>query len=219
MRLYIAYKNYSSWSLRPWIALKVAGIPFDEILLSFYHDSGLTKLSEHYLIPAKVPVIEDEGLIIWDSLAILEYLHEQYPEKQLWPKDANLRAIARAATAEMHSGFQALRSQHPMNCRRRIKMQPSLAVQVELQRLATIWECFNQVQKPEGNFLCGHFTIVDAMYAPIAWRAVGYGLAISPSFTTWAQAILALPAMQEWLAAAQAEEAIWRIAQYDTIGE
>lgn len=219
MHLYIAYKNYSSWSLRPWIALKVAGIPFDETILPFYHSDALDKLGERYQIPAKVPVLEDQGLIIWDSLAMLEYVHEQYPEKKLWPNDKSLRALARSAAAEMHSSFSALRSQHPMNCRRQIKMQPSTEVQVDLLRLAEIWAHFEKAaNKPEGDFLCGHFSIVDAMYAPVMWRAVGYGLEVSPSFKKWTEAMLALPAMQEWLAAAKAEEAKWTIVQYDEVG-
>ncbi|HMT93306.1 glutathione S-transferase [uncultured Thiothrix sp.] len=218
MHLYIAYKNYSSWSLRPWIALKVAGIPFDETILPFYHSDALDKLGERYQIPAKVPVIEDQGLIIWDSLAMLEYVHEQYPEKKLWPEDLALRTLARSAAAEMHSSFNALRSQHPMNCRRHIKMQPSPEVQVELLRLAEIWAHFEKANKPAGDFLCGHFTIVDAMYAPVMWRAVGYGLEVSPSFKKWTESMLVLPAMQEWLAAAKAEEAKWTIAQYDEVG-
>lgn len=218
MHLYIAYKNYSSWSLRPWIALKVAGISFTETVIPFDHSDALEKLGERYQIPAKVPVIEDQGLIIWDSLAMLEYLHEQYPEKKLWPDDLTLRTLARSAAAEMHSSFSALRSQHPMNCRRQIIMQPSPEVQVELQRLAAIWAHFDRTNKPSGDFLCGHFTMVDAMYAPVMWRAVGYGLEVSPSFKKWTQAMLALPAMQEWLAAAKAEEAAWRIAHYDELG-
>ena len=218
MHLYIAYKNYSSWSLRPWIALKVAEIHFDETILPFYHSDALEKLGERYQIPAKVPVIEDQGLVIWDSLAMLEYLHEQYPEKNLWPEDLALRTLARSAAAEMHSSFSALRSQHPMNCRRQIKMLPSPEVQIELQRLAEIWAHFEKATKPAGDFLCGHFTIVDAMYAPVMWRAVGYGLEVSPSFKKWTEAMLALPAMQEWLAAAQSEESKWRIAQYDEVG-
>ncbi|MEZ5450664.1 MAG: glutathione S-transferase [Thiolinea sp.] len=206
MHLYIAYKNYSSWSLRPWLAMKVAGIEFGETILPFAHSDTLEQLGVQYRIPAQVPVLEDDGLIIWDSMAIMEYLNEQFPDRQLWPQDKKLRALARCAAAEMHSSFSALRSACPMNCRARKHMHPvSEAVQADVQRLAQIWEHFAQADKPEGDFLCGHFTIVDAMYAPVLWRVVGYGLEVSPAFERWAEAMQALPAMQEWLAAAKAE--------------
>lgn len=217
MHLYIAYKNYSSWSLRPWIALKVANIPFEETQLTFFHDERLEELGAQWAIPAQVPILEDQGRVIWDSLAILEYVHERYPDRNLWPADQGLRALARCASAQMHSGFQALRSEHPMNCRRRIQMQPSSAVQADLDRLAQVWSHFDKEEnKPAGDFLCGHFSIVDAMYAPVMWRILGYGLQVSPSFDRWAQAMYALPAMQEWLEAAEQEP--WEVAKYDQVG-
>lgn len=218
MHLYIAYKNYSSWSLRPWIALKVAGIPFTETILPFAHGDALDKLGDKYGIPAQVPVLDDNGLIIWDSLAILEYLHEQYPDRRLWPADKNLRALARSASAQMHSSFNALRSACPMNCRRSNKpIVPSAEVQADLQRLAQIWAHFEAADKPAGEFLCGAFSNVDAMFAPVMWRAVGYGLQVSPAFARWVEAMRALPAMQEWQAAAQEEQAAWSIAHYETV--
>ncbi|EGG93185.1 putative glutathione s-transferase protein [gamma proteobacterium IMCC1989] len=215
MHLYIAYKNYSSWSLRPWIAMKVAGIPFDETLLPFYHDDSLKTFAEVEGLPAKVPVLKDQGRTIWDSLAILEYLADQYPEAKLWPSDPTLKALARCATAEMHSGFMALRGEFPMNCRTNVTVAPSEATQKDLQRLAKIWADFSQQQKPEGDFLCGHFTIVDAMYSAVMWRVTGYNLPVSEEFDRWAKAMLALPAMQEWLTASKAES--WSVAQYDKV--
>ena len=217
MHLYIAYKNYSSWSLRPWIMMKVAGIEFGETVLPFAHSDALDQLGAKHFIPAQVPVLEDDGQIIWDSLAIMEYLNEQFPDRQLWPKEKKLRALARCAAAEMHSSFSALRSVCPMNCRAQKQMNPVPEnVQADLQRLAQIWEHFARADKPAGDFLCGHFTIVDAMYAPVMWRVVGYGLDVSPAFARWTQAMLALPAMQEWLEAAKAEA--WTMPHYDKLG-
>ncbi|TVQ72624.1 MAG: glutathione S-transferase [Oceanospirillales bacterium] len=213
MHLYIAYKNYSSWSLRPWLALKVAGIPFEETLLTFAHDDSLKKFSEQYQLPAQVPVLMVDDWIIWDSLAILEYLAETYPDKHLWPEDAKLRALARSAAAEMHSGFSALRSHFPMNCRTEKNVAPNADVIKDLQRLSQIWERFEQAEKPEGAFLAGQFSIVDAMFAPVMWRVRNYGLTVSPAFDRWAQAMYELPAMQEWLTAAREET--WQMPAYE----
>jgi glutathione S-transferase len=215
MHLYIGYKNYSSWSLRPWIAMKVAGLTFNETILPFFHDKSLTIFAEEEGVPAKVPVLKDQGRTIWDSLAIMEYLANQYPDAQLWPSDPSLKALARCAAAEMHSGFMALRSEFPMNCRVNVTVTPSEATQKDLQRLATIWDDFAKHKKPDGHFLCGHFTIVDAMYSAVMWRVTGYNLPISEKFDRWAKAMLALPAMQEWLASAKAES--WSVAPYDKI--
>lgn len=213
MHLYIAYKNYSSWSLRPWLALKVAGIPFEETLLTFAHDDSLKKFSEQYQLPAQVPVLMVDDWIIWDSLAILEYLAETYPDKHLWPEDPKLRALARSAAAEMHSGFSALRSHFPMNCRTEKNVAPNADVTRDLQRLAQIWQRFEQAKKPEGAFLAGQFSIVDAMFAPVMWRVRNYGLTVSPPFDRWAQAMYELTAMQEWLTAAREET--WQMPAYE----
>ncbi|MCB1622468.1 MAG: glutathione S-transferase family protein [Thiothrix sp.] len=217
MHLYIAYKNYSSWSLRPWLLMRVAGIDFDETLFPFDHNDALERFAASHRIPPQVPVLVDGGCVIWDSLAIMEYLAERYPEHRLWPQDAGLRVLARCASAEMHSSFQALRSQHPMNCRTGRQVAPSVDVRRELARLKTLWELFGQAARPAGEFLCGPFGIVDAMYAPVMWRVVGYGLEVSEPFARWCRALQALPAMQAWLAAAREEP--WQLAQYERIGE
>lgn len=215
LHLYIAYKNYSSWSLRPWLALKVAGIEFEETLLPFAHSDSLDQLGARYRIPAQVPVLVVDGQPIWDSLAIMEYAAEQYPDRALWPADKALRALARSAACEMHSSFSALRSACPMNCRSQKAFTPSAAVKADLARIAQIWEHFAAADKPAGEFLCGHFSIVDAMYAPVMWRVLGYGLDVSPGFMRWAAALQALPAMQEWLASAKAEE--WVMEKYEAV--
>ena len=219
MHLYIAYKNYSSWSLRPWIAMKVAGIDFEETVLPFYHNDSLDKLGERYQIPAQVPVLVEDELVIWDSLAIMETLAEQFPDRGLWPSDPALRALARCAAAEMHSGFTTLRSTCPMNCRsqKRLTDENRALVQGDLIRLEEVWSHFERTERPEGDFLCGQFSIVDAMYAPVMWRVVGYGLDVSPAFAKWAKAMQELPAMQEWLSAADNEE--WTIEAYEAYGE
>ncbi|TBR44276.1 glutathione S-transferase [Marinomonas agarivorans] len=214
MHLYIAYKNYSSWSLRPWLAMKVAGIDFEETILPFYHSDALSKFAQQHAIPAAVPILETQGDIIWDSMAIMEYLAEQYPEAKLWPADQSLRNLARSTAAEMHSSFLALRSQFPMNCRVTANVEPTPESQLDLERLAQIWQKFTAFDV-EGRFLCGHFTIVDAMFAPVMWRVKGYGLTVSEEFKAWSDAMLTLPAMQEWLAGAQQEE--WSIPHYDQV--
>jgi glutathione S-transferase len=216
MHLYIAYKRYSSWSLRPWLAMKVKGIAFNETVLPFAHDDSLKAFAEKHHVPATVPVLEHDGQVIWDSLAILEFVADTYPDKNLWPQDRKLRALARSASAEMHSGFAALRAEHPMNCQRVFAMTPSAAVQKDLTRIAAIWQHFEHADKPAGDFLCGDFSIVDAMYAPVAWRAKGYQLKISDSFSQWSDAMMALPAMSEWVNEAAAET--WRVEETEQIG-
>lgn len=216
MHLYITYKRYSSWSLRPWLVLQVFDIPFQETVLPFAHDDSLTRFAAQHQLPATVPVLAHEGRIIWDSLAILEYLAEQFPQQSLWPHDPALRAMARSASAEMHSGFVALRSEHPMNCHRIAPMLPSAAVQADLNRLAEIWQRFSQVEQSKGPFLCGEFSIVDAMFAPVAWRARGYQLNISKAFDQWSDALMTLPAMQQWVSEGAAEP--WRVEETERVG-
>lgn len=216
MHLYIAYKRYSSWSLRPWLAMKVKGIPFDETVLPFAHDDSLKTLAASHDVPATVPVLAHDGQIIWDSLAILEFVADVYPDKNLWPQDKKLRALARSASAEMHSGFAALRTEHPMNCHRVFAMSPSAAVQKDLTRLAAIWQHFERADKPQGDFLCGEFSTVDAMFAPVAWRAKGYQLTISDGFSQWSDAVMALPAMKEWVSDGAAEA--WRVDETEQTG-
>ncbi len=200
--------------------MKVAQIEFSETVMPFMHGQMLQDYASQHGIPAQVPVLEHDGLILSDSLAIAEYLAELYPQAALWPGDRKLRALARAASAEMHSGFQALRSACPMNCRASKSLDVSDQIRVELQRLAQIWAQFDQISGDSndhgGDFLCGQFGIVDAMYAPVMWRVRGYGFEVSESFARWSDAMLALPPMQQWLEAARRET--WTIAHYDEVG-
>jgi len=215
MNLNIAYKNYSSWSLRPWILMKEFDIPFTETLLPFAHTSGLLDFSSDNGVPALVPILESEGMVIWDSLAIMEYLAECYTDKPLWPEDAKLRAMARSAAFEMHSGFSSLRSQFPMNCRSVKVVEPSENTKKDLARLAEIWSFFANQEKNGGEFLCGGFSILDAMYAPVMWRVTGYGLFVSEEFSSWSKAMRALPAMEEWYQDSLKEE--WTISETDNV--
>jgi glutathione S-transferase len=189
--LVIGNKAYSSWSLRPWLLMKQAGIAFEEIRLSLYEDGAKQKLLQ-YSPAGKVPVLKDGALTIWDSLAICEYLAEKHPEKQLWPAQGGARAHARSISAEMHSGFTNLRSQMPMNVRREIPGRArTLEVVADAARIETIWNECRRRHGANGPFLFGAFSIADAMYAPVVSRYAG--------------AIHALPAMQEWIAGARAE--------------
>jgi glutathione S-transferase len=203
--LVIGNKAYSSWSLRPWLLMKQAGIGFEEIRLSLYEEGAKRKLLQ-YSAAGKVPVLKDGDLTIWDSLAICEYLAEKHPQKHLWPVEAAARAQARSVSAEMHSGFANLRNQMPMNVRREIKARPATPeVAAEVTRIETIWnECRGQ-HGVRGAFLFGAFSIADAMYAPVASRLRTYGVTLAGAAAQYVSTIHALPAMREWIAAAHAE--------------
>lgn len=203
--LVIGNKAYSSWSLRPWLLMKQAGIAFEEIHLSLYAEGAKQKLLEHSAA-GKVPVLKDGDLTVWDSLAICEYLAERYPEKQLWPAQPAARARARSISAEMHSGFTNLRNQMPMNVRREIPGRARTPeVAADVARVETIWNECRSRHGADGPFLFGAFCIADAMYAPVASRFRTYGVALAGAGAQYAAAIHALPAMREWIAGAHAE--------------
>jgi glutathione S-transferase len=203
--LVIGNKAYSSWSLRPWLLMRQAGIPFDEVRLSLYAEGAKQNILQHS--PAgKVPVLKDGGLTIWDSLAICEYLAERHPEKHLWPVSVAARAHARAISAEMHSGFTNLRTQMPMNVRREIPGRARTPEVVpEIARIETIWNDCRSHHSAHGPFLFGAFSIADAMYAPVVSRLRTYGVALGGASAQYAGTIHSLPAMQEWIAGARAE--------------
>jgi len=207
----IGNKAYSSWSLRPWLLMRHTGIAFEEVRMPLYQDGFQEKIAR-YSGAGKVPVLVAGDVTVWDSLAICEYLAERHPERQLWPADPAVRAHARAISAEMHSGFQALRSNMGMNVRRSF---PGVAVTAEaasdIARIDAIWsDC---AQRYGGPFLCGAFTIADAMYTPVAARFATYSVALSAPARGYADTVLALPAMQEWYAAARAETEV--LQQYE----
>ena len=203
MKLYIANKNYSSWSLRPWVLMRTLGISFEETLKPFPMGGGATGF-ESFSPTARVPVLVDEELTVWDSLAITEYLAEKHP--QVWPTDSCARAWARSAAAEMHSGFSALRNHCPMSCGVRMELSAPLSEGLlnDLQRLQALWE--EGLQRFGGPFLAGaQFSAVDAFFCPVAFRVQTYGLALSPPCMAYVQTLLALPAMQDWYADALQE--------------
>jgi len=205
LKLFIANKNYSSWSLRPWVLMRELGIPFEETLVPFAaHDEPSPFRS--FSPTGKVPCLVDGDTVVWDSLAIAEYLAEHEPK--VWPADAKARAWARAAAAEMHSGYGQLRSLCGMNCGLRVQLlQTPTALQQELVRLDALWS--EGLTRFGGPFLAGAaFTAVDAFFAPVAFRVQTYQLGLSAPAYQYAQRLLSLPAMQDWYAAALREP--WR---------
>lgn len=212
-KLVIGNKNYSSWSLRPWILLKEKNIPFGEQRIPLHMET--TKAAILEISPAgKVPAwIEDNGLVIWDSLAICEYVAERHPDKHCWPDDAEQRALARSISNEMHSGFQTIRTTLFMNCRKRMVYRDiSPKLQVELDRVRQIWrDCRDR--NPAGPFLFGEFTIADAMYAPMVIRFNAYGIDTGAIERDYINTILALDSMKQWMQQGAAESEV--LPQYE----
>jgi glutathione S-transferase len=203
--LVIGNKNYSSWSLRPWLLMRQTGIPFSEVRIALYTAES-KQLIRRYSPSGKVPCLIDGELAIWDSLAIAEYLAERHPERRLWPLDAAQRAQARSISAEMHSGFTNLRSKMSMNCRGRFPGHGrSVEVAGEIDRIQRLWSECRERHAHAGAFLFGSFSIADAMYAPVVLRFRTYEVQLNPACRAYADAILALPAMQQWLTEAVAE--------------
>jgi glutathione S-transferase len=194
--LLIGEKNYSSWSARPWVLLRQAGIPFTERLVSLQPD--VTKAARLAGLPAgRVPVLDDDGLLVWDSLAIAEYLAERHAG--LWPADPRARAWARSICAEMHGGFAALRSQMSMDVRaRRPQRLRSDEVRADIARIATIWTETRRRHGAGGPLLFGTFTIADAYFAPVAFRFRTYGVDPGGEAAAYARALLALPSVKAW---------------------
>ena len=196
LRLVIGNKNYSSWSLRPWIAMKVAGIAFEEVVIPLYEGDWKAQVAK-YTPAGKVPVLIDGDATIWESLAILEHLAEKFPQADLWPKDAAARSHARAISAEMHAGFAPLRRSCPMNMWLPPKPRPQTEeVMADVGRIEEIWrECLGRWRGP---FLFGKFGAADAMYAPVVARFYNYGLPVSGPTGSYMDRVRALPAWQEW---------------------
>ena len=205
--LVIGNKNYSSWSLRAWLALRLGRVDFEEVRIAL--DQPQTKSEILACSPSgKVPCLIDGPLVVWDSLAICETVNERCVAGTLWPADADARAQARAVSAEMHSGFAALRTHMPMDIRAHRPERGAKALQrsdvaADVARIQSIWtDCLS---RSSGPLLFGRFTIADAFYAPVVTRFRTYGVALSPVLSAYCDAVLALPAMREWVEAAQAE--------------
>ena len=213
MQLYIGNKNYSSWSMRPWVLLRQFGIPFEEVMVRFdSFDAGSAfKTALAAVAPtAKVPVlVADHGLVVWDTLAIAEYLAERFPEHALWPRNADARARARSLCAEMHSGFQALRSHCGQNIEaalpevgaRVLAEQPG--VRADLDRLIAMWS--QALQASGGPFLFGDFSIADAYFAPVVGRLRTYALPVPALIEAYMDRVWAAPGVVAWVADALAE--------------
>lgn len=206
IHLVIGNKNYSSWSLRPWMALSMAGIPFTETVIPL--DTPETKdLIAAHSPAGRVPVLCHGRLTIWESLAIMEYLAEAFPDKQLWPKAVTARAMARSISNEMHAGFQALRNACPMNLRRPVKPVPmSAEIMANVHRIEAIWrECRAKFGKG-GRFLFGKFGIADAMYAPVVTRFETYDIPVADDTRSYMNSVMNTEAFRGWKEAALSEE-------------
>lgn len=206
LTLVIGNKNYSSWSLRPWLALKHTGVPFQEVRIPLYSPESKQQIL-NYSPSGKVPCLLDGRLAVWDSLAICEYLAEKFPAAGLWPRDAEARAVARSVSAEMHSGFPAVRNHMTMNLRRQPRPRHTpKEVAHEVARITEIWRNCRSRYGYRGPFLFGEFTIADAMYAPVATRFDNYAVHLDAVSAEYRTTVLNMPAMQEWRAAALAEK-------------
>ncbi len=213
LQLYIGNKNYSSWSMRPWVMLRQAGIPFEEVMVrfdSFEAGSGFKQKLKAISPVGKVPVLVDDGFAVWDTLAIAEYAAERFPDRQLWPADARARARARSVCAEMHSGFSALRSACPMNIEAhlpdvgRLIWRDQPGVRADLARLCGLWGELLAAQQA-GSLLFGHFTIADAYFAPVCMRIRTYGLPVPADIQAYVDRVAALPGVKAWIDDALAE--------------
>ncbi|MCA8433170.1 glutathione S-transferase family protein [Burkholderia seminalis] len=212
MKLVIGDKNYSSWSMRPWVLLTHFGIPFDEIAVELRRDDTAARILE-YSPSGKVPcLVDDHGVAIWDSLAIAETLAERYPQLPMWPADPLERAHARCVSAEMHAGFAALRTQMGMNVRASMPGRGATPdALADVARIDALWSAC--LEASGGPFLFGEFGIADAMYAPVVMRFNTYAPGLSPEAAGYAARVTALPAVQRWIDAARRETTV--ITEYE----
>ncbi len=213
LKLYVGNKNYSSWSMRPWVLLTQAGIPFEEVMVrfdSFNTGSSFKKTIGAVSPTGKVPALTDGDLKVWDTLAIAEYAAERFPEKKLWPQDPTARAIARSVCAEMHAGFTGLRGNCPMNIEASLPDVGQLvwrdkpAVQADVARLVQLWGGLLDTYK--GPMLFGEFSIVDAYFAPVCMRLNTYALPLPANIAAYVARVTALPGVQAWIQDALAEK-------------
>lgn len=213
LTLYIGNKNYSSWSMRPWVLLQQAQIPFQEQMVRFdaFEGDSVFKRAMLKVSPVgRVPVLVDDGFAIWDSLAIAEYLAEKYPDRQLWPQDTRARARARSVCAEMHAGFTALRGACPMNIEASLEQAGALAwrdkpaVRADVQRVVAMWT--ELLEQHGGPMLFGGFSIADAYFAPVCMRIRNYALPVPGHITDYIRRVCALPGVQAWMEGALAEK-------------
>lgn len=213
LKIMLGNKNYSSWSLRPWVVLKQLAVPFEEKVIPLDQPNTAEEIGK-YSPSGRLPLLIDGETTVWDSLAICEYLNERFPDRKLWPVDPEARATARSISAEMHSGFAAVRQNLPMKFRESFpdtRLQPD--VKAEVDRIIEIWNDCRRRFGAGGPFLFGAFSIADAMYAPVVSRFKTYSVPLEGSAASYAETIWKLPQIQEWLAAARAET--YRMPRYE----
>ena len=216
MKLIIGNKAYSSWSLRGWLACKLSGIPFEEVVVPLYDQEWEKRREGDEFAPSsgKVPILWDGDVVVWDSLAIVEYLNDKTGGDKFWPADLAARAMARSMAAEMHSGFSSLRRKHGMNIRQVYPpKQPDADVVQELARLMELWMQARARYGGEGEFLFGAFGAADIMFAPVVTRLVTYSLPVPRFAQPYMMSVLQHPYMQDWIAGAQEED--WVIEQFE----
>ncbi len=205
LKLIIANKNYSSWSMRAWVLLRQVGIRFEEVQLQLSADVRVIGI-ERYSAAGKVPVLLLDDQPVWDTLAIAETVAELFPDKRLWPDPPAERRLARAACAEMHSGFQALRSRMPMNIRAALPGRGMHAdVQRNIDRIVALWRTCRSNSRETGDLLFGRFTIPDAYFAPVVMRFTTYAVTLPDDAAAYVAAVSKLPAVEEWMTAARRE--------------
>jgi len=208
LTLIIGNKNYSSWSLRPWIFMKYFNVEFEEIRIPLFTDTTDKQLVS-YFSNSKVPVLRDDGLDIWDTLSIMEYVSENYLDCRGWPQDVKARAIARSISAEMHSSFFGIRGALPMNCRKQFEnFNLSAEVNTDIQRIKDIWYKCRTEYGANGDWLFGEYSIADAMFAPVVHRFNGYGVPLNELEQAYVQATLTSPHMVDWVAAGKQEKEV-----------
>ncbi|HEU4960864.1 MAG TPA: glutathione S-transferase family protein [Sphingomonas sp.] len=216
LKLIIGNKAYSSWSLRGWLACKQSGLRFEEVVVPLYDAEWEQRRQGDEFAPSsgKVPILWDGDTVVWDSLAIVEYLADKVGRDRFWPADEPARAMARSMAAEMHSSFPALRRKHSMNIRQAFPpKRPDDDVMAELQRIMELWAQARARFGGQGQFLFGEFGAADIMYAPVCTRIVTYSLPVARFAGAYIEAVLRHPFMQDWIAAAQEEE--WVIEQFE----
>jgi glutathione S-transferase len=203
--LYIGNKNYSSWSLRPWLVYRHFALPFEEKLIPLFDenwDAAISAVSPSH----KVPCLVTGDLTVWETLAIIEHAADSHPDKAIWPADPKARAVARAAACEMHGGFAAMRAAMPMNIRKSLPGRGHTPEALkDIARITALWRDCRATYGKDGDFLFGGFSAADAMYAPVASRFVTYAVELDPVSKAYVDAVMALPAMAEWCAAGRAE--------------
>jgi glutathione S-transferase len=215
LTLVIANKAYSSWSFRPWILMRHFGIAFDEIVIPMAQEDTRTEMLR-YSPAGKCPALRDGEIAVWDSLAIIEYVAESTPDKPLWPKPRAARAQARSLAAEMHSGFMGLRGLLPMNMRRAVKRHElTPEASADVARIEVAFKQARDAFGQAGSFLFGDFSGADAMFAPVVNRLHVYDVAVTAATRAYMDAMMALPAWQDWSAQAQAEP--WTIGKYEVV--